>query len=77
MCAVSFGSDLSCVSSIIPYTGLKLWLVVRLLRHVIQKELWGHGMGRHTPQEILIIGQDDMKALSSFIGAATITKLCS
>ena len=29
---------------------------------------WGHGMGRHSVEEVLKIGENDCKALSIFLG---------
>jgi glutathione S-transferase len=34
----------------------------------MRKELWGHGMGRHSPEEIEIIGKSDLAALADFLG---------
>lgn len=68
MCIESFGGDVSAVSSIIPYTGLKLWLTVKFLQRVIKQETWGHGMGRHTPDEVWEIAVHDMTAISNFLG---------
>ncbi|XP_069140234.1 failed axon connections homolog [Argopecten irradians] len=68
MCSEMFGEDTTAVKSVIPYRGIKLWLLLSFLRRVLRKEMWGHGIGRHTPDEIWSIAVGDMKALSHFIG---------
>jgi glutathione S-transferase len=43
-------------------------VVPMLARRGIRKEIWGHGMGRHSPEEIQQIGQTDLTALADFLG---------
>jgi glutathione S-transferase len=43
-------------------------IVPLLARRGIWKELYGHGMGRHTPEEIARIGCADLTALADFLG---------
>lgn len=68
MCLEMFGDDISTVKKVIPYTGLKLWFTLWFLRRVIKQETWGHGIGRHTPDEVWSIAVDDMTAISNFLG---------
>lgn len=68
MCMDMFGDNLDAVKTVIPYRGLKLWVTVTLLKRVIAKETWGHGIGRHTPQEVYGIATKDLDALSHFLG---------
>lgn len=70
MCLEMFGDDLTTVRKVIPYTGLKLWLTIWLLRRVIRQETWGHGIGRHTPDEVWSIATADLTAISDFLGKA-------
>ncbi len=44
------------------------WIVPPLLRRSVAKTLHGHGMGRHSPAEILEIARRDLRALSEFLG---------
>ncbi|MGB8338408.1 MAG: glutathione S-transferase family protein [Burkholderiales bacterium] len=44
------------------------WFVPSLARRGLIKELHGHGMGRHTPEEIYAIGKRDITALADFLG---------
>jgi glutathione S-transferase len=44
------------------------WFVPSLARRGLIKELHGHGMGRHTPEEIYAIGKRDISALADFLG---------
>jgi glutathione S-transferase len=37
-------------------------------RRGIRKEIWGHGMGRHSKEEIEAIGKADLTALADFLG---------
>ncbi|KAK3095853.1 hypothetical protein FSP39_020029 [Pinctada imbricata] len=68
MCLEMFGEDTTAVESVIPYRGVKLWFTLWFLRRVIQKETWGHGIGRHTPDEVWSIAVGDMTAISDFLG---------
>jgi glutathione S-transferase len=43
------------------------WLVPRLARRGILAELRGHGMGRHSRDEIYAIGQRDIDAVAEFL----------
>lgn len=44
------------------------WLVPPLARRGLIKEMQGHGMGRHSREEILGIGKRDITALADFLG---------
>lgn len=44
------------------------WFVPTLARRGIRREMHGHGMGRHSAQEIYAIGQRDITALADFLG---------
>ena len=68
MCGTTFGSDLDGLKAVVPYRGVKLWVFARVLRYVIQKEMWGHGIGRHSKREVEEIGRKDLQALSVFLG---------
>jgi glutathione S-transferase len=43
------------------------WIVPPLARRGLIKELRGHGMGRHSREEILAIGRRDITALADFL----------
>ncbi|XP_052771251.1 failed axon connections homolog isoform X1 [Mya arenaria] len=68
MCIDFFGGDLQEARRLFPYTGLKLWMTLTLLRLVIKLETWGHGIGRHSSEEVWDIAVKDMTALSDFLG---------
>ena len=70
MCSVTFGDDLSELQRLLPYGGLKAFLTPLLLQFFIWRQMKGHGIGRHTPQEILSIGYADLKAFSDYLGNA-------
>lgn len=38
-----------------------------LARRQMLKELWGHGMGRHSEEEIYQLGRRDLDALSDYL----------
>ena len=44
------------------------WIVPTLARRGLRQQLRGHGMGRHSAQEIHAIGQRDITALADFLG---------
>ncbi|XP_045188690.2 failed axon connections homolog [Mercenaria mercenaria] len=68
MCIEMFGDNLEPVKTVIPYRGFKLWLTVTLLRRALGKQTWGHGIGRHTKDEVWDIAVRDMNALSNYLG---------
>lgn len=68
MCAETFGDDLTEVKKVLPYKGLELFIKLKALKYVVNKEMHGHGIGRHTYSEIWSIGEQDMRALSTFLG---------
>ena len=68
MCIEMFGKNLEPVKTVIPYRGLKLWFTVTFLRWAIGRETWGHGIGRHTNDEVWDIAVKDLNALSSYLG---------
>ena len=43
-------------------------LIPPLARRGMKKQLWGHGMGRHSPSEILALGCEDIDAVAAFLG---------
>lgn len=63
-----FGDDLTAIKSVIPYRGFKLWMTLTFLRRIISKETWGHGIGRHSKEDVWKIAVKDMEALSNFLG---------
>lgn len=44
------------------------WFVPGLVRAALRKELWGHGIGRHRPDEIHAQGCSDISALADLLG---------
>lgn len=43
-------------------------LVATYVRRLIRKQIWGHGLGRHSEDEIYRVGQQELTALSDFLG---------
>ncbi|KAL5017183.1 hypothetical protein ScPMuIL_006772 [Solemya velum] len=62
------GDSTEAVETVMPYTGVKLWVTMQILKRVLQKEANGHGIGRHTNTERWSIAMGDMSALSDYIG---------
>ena len=44
------------------------WIVPVVARSIVRKELHGHGMGRHSRDEIAAIGMKDLTAVADFLG---------
>jgi glutathione S-transferase len=44
------------------------WIVPKVVRKNMLKQLYGHGMGRHSSTEIFEIGKKDLSAVSDFLG---------
>ncbi|XP_077991317.1 failed axon connections homolog [Glandiceps talaboti] len=44
------------------------WFLVKMVRKNIRNNLQAHGIGRHSKEEIYRIGQDDMRAISNYLG---------
>ena len=68
MCHELFIKHPENISKAIPYSGLKLWVLKQVLSRVIKKEMWGHGIGRHSDEQIWDIAMRDLSALSDFLG---------
>lgn len=45
------------------------WLVPPMARRGLLRQMHGHGMGRHTPEEIIAIGKRDITAVADFLGS--------
>ena len=45
------------------------WIVPGLARRGLIKQLWGQGMGRHSRDEIMAIGQRDLSAVANHLGS--------
>lgn len=45
------------------------WIVPQIARRSLRKQFHGHGMGRHTRDEIYAIGKRDVSALADFLGS--------
>ncbi|XP_074641815.1 failed axon connections homolog [Tubulanus polymorphus] len=71
-CGSAFDTDdISAVSSLMPYGPVMLWVVTALLRWVIRKEMWCHGIGRHSRKDYLDAGSYDLRSLATFLGDRT------
>ena len=68
MCAATFSGDLKAAESVMPHNAVVSWMVVRVLKILVWRQMWGHGIGRHTKNEIRSIGMNDLKAISFFLG---------
>ena len=44
------------------------WIVPAVARRIVTKEMHGHGMGRHSRDEIVAIGMKDLTAAADFLG---------
>ena len=70
MCYELFIKHPENIPKAIPYSGLKLWVLRVALGRVIRKQMWGHGIGRHSDLQIWDIASRDLGALSDFLGRA-------
>ena len=44
-------------------------IVALTYRHLIRRQIHGHGLGRHRPDEIYALGEADLDAVSAFLGS--------
>lgn len=44
------------------------WFAPGLVRAALRRQLWGHGIGRHRPEEIHALGCSDISALADYLG---------
>lgn len=44
------------------------WFIERLIRRELRKQVYYHGLGRHTRQEVYHLGQQDIMAISTLLG---------
>ncbi|XP_013418981.1 failed axon connections homolog isoform X4 [Lingula anatina] len=49
------------------FQNLRLSVPLFLIRRTVNSEVHGHGIGRHSKEEVLKIGKDDLKALSDYL----------
>ncbi|XP_002739473.1 failed axon connections homolog [Saccoglossus kowalevskii] len=47
------------------------WFLVKMVRKNVRNNLHAHGIGRHSKDEIYRIAQDDLKAISQYLGEKT------
>jgi glutathione S-transferase len=43
-------------------------LIVAMVRRQVRRNLWGHGLGRHTDDEIALLAARDLISIASFLG---------
>lgn len=51
-----------------PLKGPWFWLYYWFVKRAIKSATWGHGIGRHSVDEVWSIAQGDIEALSHFLG---------
>ena len=61
-----YDTDWTFLKEAIPVSGFMLMLISWSVR----KATHGQGLGRHSQEEVMTIGQADLKALSDFLGEA-------
>src|ERR1700730_17599505 len=49
-------------------SGPARYTILPMARHTIKKEIWGHGLGRHSQDEIYIVGCAEITALADYLG---------
>nr|XP_022344210.1 failed axon connections homolog [Crassostrea virginica] len=51
-----------------PLKGLGFWLYYWFVKRSIKSATWGHGIGRHSVEDVWTIAQADIQALSQYLG---------
>jgi glutathione S-transferase len=46
----------------------QLFMPARMMRNSMRSKLFNHGIGRHTRDEVVAIGLDDLRAISDYLG---------
>ena len=68
MCYMTFTGDVTSLYSVMPYKGLKLRVVARILQWFVKRQLWAQGMGRHSREEVKKMATSDVAAISQYLG---------
>ncbi|XP_059839152.1 failed axon connections homolog [Hypanus sabinus] len=51
-----------------PFSGFLKWILCHLTRGIVKREIYGHGIGRFSKEEIYTLMEKDMRALSVILG---------
>ncbi|XP_051880599.1 failed axon connections homolog isoform X2 [Pristis pectinata] len=51
-----------------PFSGFLKWILCHLTRGIVKREMYGHGIGRFSKEEIYTLMEKDMRALSVILG---------
>jgi hypothetical protein len=60
--------NMPALRSSVSLKGPALWLYRWFVRRHIRNATWGHGIGRHSVEEVWSIAQNDIEALGNFLG---------
>ncbi|XP_078255821.1 failed axon connections homolog [Rhinoraja longicauda] len=51
-----------------PFSGFLKWILCHLTKGIVKREMYGHGIGRFSKEEIYTLMEKDMRALSVILG---------
>lgn len=61
-----------------PFSDLLKWIFCHLTKGIVKREMYGHGIGRFSEEEMYTLMEKDMRTLAGLLGKVQLaTVLCS
>lgn len=51
-----------------PFSDLLKWILCHLTKGIVKREMFGHGIGRFSEEEMYTLMEKDMRTLASLLG---------
>lgn len=51
-----------------PFSDLLKWILCHITKGIVKREMYGHGIGRFSEEEIYKLMEKDMRSLASLLG---------
>lgn len=61
-----------------PFSDLLKWIFCHLTKGIVKREMYGHGIGRFSEEEMYTLMEKDMRTLAGLLGKVQrVTVLCA